>query len=181
MMNREQVIRDLSAALSHAEENGVMEELALHPYITTNLIAAVDKLALPLYKSAGFEPLPDYMRNRGVMSPEQFTLFRDTSNRISDQELEEFKRELDEITHVTVVDKDGNEVEVPLHQGEKVELDEFHKHEVLDRACTMFEMLDHLLEDHPAVKQNERLRALYEGASQALWRLYTAAAQEYEK
>jgi hypothetical protein len=71
MMNREQTIRDLSAALSHAEENGVMGEIIaaikpLHDPVDGETIykevqRAIDELADPIYRQAD----EDYEARRG--------------------------------------------------------------------------------------------------------------------
>lgn len=63
-----------------------------------------------------------------------------------------------------------------------VELDEFHYHEVLDRAHVIATMVDELLIDHPAVVAHDELRASVTKLSEAAMHVYQQAgiAADYD-
>ena len=50
----------------------------------------------------------------------------------------------------------------------KIQLDQFHYHEALDRIFLVGQILSDFVVDHPAVKQNPEVKALVESAAQGL-------------
>lgn len=56
-------------------------------------------------------------------------------------------------------------------------IDEFHKHEALDRACLVAEMFDKYLLNHPAVQADVDLLNRCESISCELWMLYQDCGQ----
>ncbi|QIM51608.1 hypothetical protein [Hydrogenophaga crocea] len=56
--------------------------------------------------------------------------------------------------------------------SEEHKLDKFHKHEALDRAWIMFQMVNDWLVDHPYIEADAVLSPMAGAASQALWNLY---------
>jgi hypothetical protein len=56
---------------------------------------------------------------------------------------------------------------------DEIRVDEFHRHELMDRSCFVMHILE-MLEDHPA--HTEATREKYKQAVQAMYTLYQEAA-----
>lgn len=56
-------------------------------------------------------------------------------------------------------------------------VDEFHMHEVLDRAHMVTEIFYTLLSEHPAISRDKEMKKAYKKAEKALANLYQVAAE----
>lgn len=59
--------------------------------------------------------------------------------------------------------------------SEETKLDEFHYHEVMDRAYVLMEAVENALLEHPAVAAHSHLRGLVSEAHDRLYDVYQAA------
>ncbi len=59
------------------------------------------------------------------------------------------------------------------------QFDEFHRHEVYDRASVILDLFSRSIAEHPVVENDKELAAEAEKACDALYRFYSKAAVKF--
>lgn len=62
--------------------------------------------------------------------------------------------------------------------NDKIELNEGHALEALDRACVAMEHFNIFVAEHPYIEQNEKLKELAEKVSNIMYEMYNAVSME---
>ena len=59
-----------------------------------------------------------------------------------------------------------------VNMARRIELDEFHWHEALDRSLLAFEFFDERVRQHPAIEQTKELQREAQAISDRMFQLY---------
>jgi hypothetical protein len=62
------------------------------------------------------------------------------------------------------------------HKEEKINLDEFHYHEFMDRSSLMMYMVNSALTEHPLYYENEEIKKMVDEISDKIFDLYQHSA-----